>query len=217
MTLCYACGESQIPSQKLLNPPIKLQAVLKLHGASKWYNRVEKRQADKMGKLDSASENLEAKLTSAYEIIEHRLTILWSTIDAIDTKTNIILGFASVVLVILAGFFSLEPSKWQPPSLVLFFLALLSYVILVIVSTLSYRIKGWSYRPDPATLIRHCQDNTRTVADIREWVVNECESACSSNLAMLQKKSKLTNLVLYLFAAETLLLAFGLAYTLIIY
>jgi len=170
-----------------------------------------------MGKLDAVDENLEAKFTTAYEIIEHRLTVIWNAIDAIDTKTNIILGFASVILVILAGFFSLEPSKWQVLSLVLFALALLSYVILVVVSILSYRIRGWSYRPDPATLIKHCQDNTRSADDIREWVVSECESACSDNLVMLQEKSKLTNRVLYLFAAETVLLAFGLAYTLIIY
>jgi hypothetical protein len=26
MTFCYACDESQVPSQKLLNPPIKPQA-----------------------------------------------------------------------------------------------------------------------------------------------------------------------------------------------
>jgi len=97
------------------------------------------------------------------------------------------------------------------------FPALVSYVILVIVSILSYRIRGWSYKPDPATLVRHCQDDTCSADDVRMWVVNECESACSGNLVMLQEKSKLTNWVLYLFAAETVLLAFGLAYTLIIY
>ena len=166
---------------------------------------------------DSVDEDLEAKLTSASEIIEHRLSAIWNAIDAIDTKTNIILGFASVILVILVGFFSLEPSKWQVPSLILFFLALVLYVILVIVSILSYRIRGWSYKPDPATLIEHCQDNNYSADDVRMWVINECESACYDNLAMLQKKSKLTNWVLYLFAAETVLLAFGLAYTLIIY
>lgn len=170
-----------------------------------------------MGKPDSADKNLEAKFTIACEVIEHRLAILWNAIDAIDTKTNVILGFASVILVILVGFFSLEPSKWQVPSLVVFFLALLSYIMLVIVSILSYRIRGWSYRPDPATLIKHCEDNNYSADDIREWVASECKSACCDNLAMLRRKSELTNLVLYVFAAETMLLAFGLAYTLIIY
>jgi hypothetical protein len=159
----------------------------------------------------------EAKFTIACEVIEHRLDILWNAIDAIDTKTNVILGFASVVLTILAGFFSLEPSKWQALSLFLFFLALLSYIALVIVSILSYRIRGWSYRPNPATLIEHCQDNNYSADDVRAWVASECKSACYDNLAMLKKKSELTNLVIYLFAAETVLLAFGLAYTLIIY
>lgn len=161
--------------------------------------------------------NLEAKFTTACEVIEHRLDILWNAIDAVDTKTNVILGFASVVLVILAGFFSVEPSKWQGTSLVLFLLALSSYIALVILSILSYKVRGWSYRPDPATLIEHCQDNNCSSDDIRAWVTSECKSACYDNLAMLKKKSKLTNLVIYLFAAETVLLAFGLAYTLIIY
>ena len=170
-----------------------------------------------MSSSNSADKNLEAKFTIACEVIEHRLSIVWNAVDAIDTKTNVILGFASVILVVLVGFFSFESSKWEAPSLALFFLALLSYVALVVVSILSYRIKGWSYRPDPATLIKHCQDNNYSADDIREWVVSECGSACYDNLAMLQKKSKLTNLVLYLFTTETVLLAFGLAYTLIIY
>jgi len=169
-----------------------------------------------MSSSDSADKNLEARFTIACEVIEHRLTIIWNAIDAIDTKTNVILGFASVILVVLVGFFSLESSKWQDPSLVLFFLASLSYVALIIVSILSYRTRGWSYRPDPATLVKHCQDNNRSANDIREWVVSECESACSNNLVMLRKKSKLTNLVLYLFAAETVLLVSGLAYPLVI-
>ena len=161
--------------------------------------------------------NLEAKFTTAYEIIEHRLSVIWNAIDAVDTKTNIVLGFASVILVILAGFFSLEPSKWQTLSLVLFFLALLSYIALVTVSILSYRIRGWSYKPNPATLIEHCQDNNYSPDDVRAWVATECKSACYDNLIMLEKKSELTNRVIYLFAAETVLLAVGLGYTLVIY
>ena len=169
-----------------------------------------------MGKHDSVNDNQTAKLISAYEVIEHRLSVIWNAIDAVDTKTNIILGFASVILVILVGFFSLDPAKWQIPSLILFFLALVSYVILVIVSILSYRIRGWSYKPDPATLIQHCQDEDCAADGVRKWVASECESALSDNLVMLQKKANLTNWVLYLFAAETVLLAFALAYTLII-
>jgi hypothetical protein len=170
-----------------------------------------------MDEPDSAGKNLEAKFTTACEVIEHRLDTLWNAVDAIDTKTNVILGFASVVLVILAGFFSVEPSKWQGPSLVLFLLALSSYIALVVLSILSYRIRGWSYKPDPATLVEHCQDNNRSADDIRAWVIDECKSACYDNLDILKEKSKLTNLVIYLFATETVLLALGLAYTLIIY
>jgi len=170
-----------------------------------------------MGEVDAIDKNSERKFTTACEVIEHRLATIWNAVDAVDTKTNIILGFASVVLVVLVGFFSLEPSKWQTPSLVLFSLALLSYIILMIVSILSYRVRGWSYRPDPATLIEHCQDNTCGADRIKEWIINECERACSNNLAMLKKKSGLTNWVLYLFGAETGLLAVGLAYALITY
>lgn len=44
------------------------------------------------------------KCTVAYEVVEHRLSALWSAIDAVDAKTNIILGFASTIVVIIAGF-----------------------------------------------------------------------------------------------------------------
>lgn len=164
-----------------------------------------------MDKPELEEKNPESKFTVAYEVIERRLVAIWNAIDAIDTKTNVILGFASVVLVVLVGFFSLDPNKWQTASLVLFLLALLSYVILLILSILSYRIRGWSYKPDPATLLEHCQDRECSADDLGKWVATECNAACYENLMWLEKKSRLTNWVLYLFAAETVLLAAGLA------
>lgn len=155
------------------------------------------------------------KLSIACALIEKRLATIWDAIDAIDTKTNIILGFASVVLVVLVGFFSLEPSRWSTLSLVLFILALISYVVLVILSVLSYQIKGWSYRPEPSTLLKYCKDDKRSLEDISKWIANEVKTAVDTNLIYLEKKAKRTNCVIYLFAAETILLAFGLAFTLL--
>jgi len=37
------------------------------------------------------------KCTVAYEVVGHRLSGLWSAIDAVDAKTNITLGFASII------------------------------------------------------------------------------------------------------------------------
>ncbi len=158
---------------------------------------------------------LDEKFTTAYEVVEHRLTALWNAIDAIDTKTHIVIGFASVILVVLGGFYSLEPGAWPHLSLILFATALLSYIVLVVLGVLSYRIRGWSYKPDPATLLQHCEDETCSTSDMKRWVVNECKLACYDNLEKLKKKSTLTNWVLRTFAAETILLVSGLAYALV--
>lgn len=169
-----------------------------------------------MTERDVEDLDLEDKLTTAHEVIEHRLTALWKAIDTIDTKTNIILGFASTILVILAGFYSLGTKAWPALSIVLFVIALAAYITLLILSIFSYRIRDWSYRPDANTLIEHSQDRKYNKADIEGWVATECMSACYANLGMLKTKSRLTNWVLYAFAVETVTLTSGLAYGLFI-
>lgn len=156
------------------------------------------------------------KCTVACEVIEHRLSALWSAIDAVDAKTNITLGFASTIVVIIAGFYSLEVRAWPTASLVLFGLALVSYILLVIFSLLSYRIRGWSYRPDPSTLISHCLNDRYSMVDIKHWVADECKVAIDTNSQMLNKKSSLTNWALVVFAIETILLVSGLTYGLLV-
>jgi len=165
-----------------------------------------------MAESNSQERELIEKLSMAYEVVEHRLTALWSAIDAVDTKTNIILGFASAVLVFLAGFYSWGDKEWPLPSLVLFCLTLAAYLTVVILSTLSYRIKEWSYRPDPSTLISHCQDENCSVPDMKRWIADECKLAIDNNLINLTKKARLTNWALKIFAVETILLAAGLIY-----
>lgn len=155
------------------------------------------------------------KFTIAYEVVERRLAALWDAIDAVDTKTNISLGFASTIVVIIAGFYSLESRVWPIPSLVLFGLALTAYIILVFLSVLSYRVREWSYRPDPDTLITHCQDDGCEIIDMKRWVADECRAACYDNARMLRRKSALTNWVLIVFATETILLVSGLIYGLV--
>ncbi|MGD0854367.1 MAG: hypothetical protein ABSA18_00995 [Dehalococcoidia bacterium] len=157
----------------------------------------------------------EGKFTFAYSVIEHRLTQIWTAIDALDTKTNIILGFASVILVILAGLISVNQGKWHPGSLVLFGLATISYLVLVALSILSYKVTNWSYRPDPKTLLAHCQNENYSANDIEEWVIRECESACYENIKLAQRKARLTNWVIYLFSAETVLQVTAIACALI--
>ena len=156
------------------------------------------------------------KYTVAYEVVEHRLSAQWSTIDAVDAKTNIILGFASTIVVIIAGFYSLGIRTWPVPSLVLFGLALIAYILLVVLGLLSYRIITWSYRPKPSDLIEHCKGHRYSTADIKHWVAEECRTALDANNQTLNKKSSLTNWVLILFAVETILLVSGLTYGLLV-
>jgi len=166
-----------------------------------------------MAENNSHQQELSEKLSLAHEVIEHRLTAIWRAIDSIDTKTNIILGFASAVLVFLAGFYSSGNKEWPTPSLILFILALIAYVITVVLSILSYRIKEWSYRPDPSTLIDYSQNRETSIADIRAWTTKECKLAIDTNLTHLRKKAALTNWALKIFCSETVFLVIGLIYT----
>lgn len=166
-----------------------------------------------MAENSSYQQELSEKLSLAHEVIEHRLTAIWRAIDSIDTKTNIILGFASVVLVFLAGFYSSGNREWPIASLIFFILALIAYVIILVLSILSYRIKEWSYRPDPSTLIGYSQDGETSITDIKAWTTTECKLAIDTNLTNLRNKAALTNWALKIFGAETVLLTIGLVYT----
>ena len=122
-----------------------------------------------MPKRDEYDMDLEGKLTTAHKVIEDRLTALWSSIDTIDTKTNIILGFASIILILFAGFYSLGIQSLGSKALpvicvVLFSIALVAYIVLLVLSILSYRIRDWSYRPDPTTLIENSKNGKYTKA-----------------------------------------------------
>lgn len=152
------------------------------------------------------------KLGVSLEIVERRLGAILNAVDSIDSKTNLALGFASTILVILGGLYSLSPRQWPLLSLILFILALVAYIALVVLSVLSYRVRDWSYRPEPSTLLEHCENEDITPNQLMQWIFKECESACKNNLKKLSSKSKMTNLVLMMLAAETLLLAVGLVY-----
>lgn len=159
---------------------------------------------------------LEGKLNVACEVIEHRLSVLWSAIDSIDTKTNIILGFASAILGLLAGFYALEDKVWPFLSLALFCLAGMAYIVLAILSISAYRIKAWSYRPDVKTLLQNCGDNKYDVSQIKKWLADECICSCYDNLNDLKKKASLVNWGLVLLIIETIFLTAGLTYALFV-
>ena len=172
-----------------------------------------------MPEHDEYDMDLEGKLVTAHRVSEGRLAALWSAIDTVDTKTNTILGFASVILILFAGFYSLGNQSLENKALpvicvLLFIIALVAYIVLLVLSILSYRIRDWSYRPDLNTLIENSKNGKYNKADIEAWIADECESAFSANLILLRNKSKKANGVLYAFAVETVALASGLAYAL---
>jgi hypothetical protein len=167
-----------------------------------------------MEKKNLEQQQLEDKLTIACEVIENRLAVLWGAIDSIDTKINIALGFASAILGLLAGFYTLENRVWPFPSLVLFGLATVAYILLAILSILAYRVKDWSYRPDISTMLNNCTNRKYDLAQIKEWVANECKMSFEHNLNNLKKKATLANYVLVVLFVETIMLTSGLAYAL---
>lgn len=167
-----------------------------------------------MEKKNLKQKQLEDKLTIACEVIERRLAVLWGAIDSIDTKINIALGFASTILGLLAGFYTLGNIVWPFPSLVLFGLATVAYILLAILSILAYRVRGWSYRPDAKTLLENCENENYDIVQIKRWVTEECNTSFYNNMKNLNKKATLTNYVLVVLVVETIMLTSGLAYAL---
>lgn len=188
-----------------------------LHLVSLWYTLIDDvMRGSIIVKLNSTNQQLEIKLTAACELIERRLAAIWSAVDAVDTKINIALGFASGILVLLAGFYSLGLSEWPIVSHVSFALALVAYIILVILGLLAYRVRVWSYRPDPAEFVKHCTTEEYDLVQLKKWVADECILSCRTNLDGLNKKALLANWLLILLALQTILTVFGLAYAVII-
>jgi hypothetical protein len=156
----------------------------------------------------------EDKLTMACEVVEKRLEVLWSAIDSIDTKINVVIGFASAILGLLAGFYALQTKEWALTSLILFGLAAAAYIILVILSIFAYRVKAWSYRPDVKTLLQHCENNEYTLVQMKKWLADECNESFYKNIDNLNKKADFANIALIIFIVETILLTSGFAYAL---
>jgi hypothetical protein len=59
-------------------------------------------------------------------------------------------------------------------------------------------------------LIEHCKNEEYGIAEIKQWVAEECMRTLDKNLEGLKKKSRLTNWMLYAFVIETILLISGL-------
>jgi hypothetical protein len=166
-----------------------------------------------MEKEGEEKKQLEEKLSIACEVAESRLSVAWNAIDSLDSKINGGFGFASAILGLLAGFYSLESNRLPFTSLLLLGFAAFTYILLVIISIFAYRAKNWSYRPDIKTLLKYCE--SEKITEIKEWLANECKLSFDSILKNLKKKATLTNWVLILLAIETLLLTSGLFYSLV--
>jgi hypothetical protein len=155
---------------------------------------------------------LEDKITMACEVVEKRLEVIWSAIDSVDTKINVGFGFASGILGLLAGFYSLADKPWPYISLILFGLATVSYIVLVVLCILGYKIKAWSYRPDVETLLEHCENKEYTLLQMKKWLADECNESFYNNIDSLNTKANLANFAFIALVIETILLTSGLAY-----
>jgi hypothetical protein len=173
----------------------------------------EKNEAQDVEKEDEAQKQLKDKFAIACQVAESRLSVSWNAISSIDTKINAAFGFASGILGLLAGFYSLGNHGFPTLSLVLFGLATLVYILLVILSITAYRVQKWSYRPDIKTLLDHCENEN--IVSIQEWLANECKTSFDDNLISLNKKGTLANYILVLLAVETILLTAGLIYSIL--
>ncbi len=140
-----------------------------------------------------------------YEVAMNRLQAQMEQIDAIDAKLGTILGFASAILAIFAGFMALGNLERPLFALVLFGLAFLAYLALVIVTIYGYRLIEWHFRPDLNTLQEHCRSFDEAV--MKTWVADECIRSINDNRDNIAYKASSANRAVYLLALEVILLA----------
>lgn len=105
---------------------------------------------------------------------------------------------------------------WPGVSHTAFALAGIAYIVLAALGLFAYRVRAWSYRPDPAEFVKHCTTEEYDLAQLKKWVANECILSCNTNIESLNRKASLTNWLLVLLALQTIFTVFGLAYAVIV-
>jgi len=88
-----------------------------------------------------------ASVDVIYELAVNRLDRQFDQIDAIDTKVNVVFGFASLAIGVAAGFVGTAGSGPSPASAALLFSALAVYILVMMLALTAYIFRRFDYAP----------------------------------------------------------------------
>lgn len=141
-----------------------------------------------------------------YEIAANRLDTQWTQIEAVDRKIATYFAFASAILAIFAAVFQFaKPAQWPLFAFILSGVAVAIYIALVVFALRAYRFMRWSYRPDLQTFKQYCL--TYDEAIVKQWVADECIRSIKTNEDRIAIKTSAARKVIWLLAAETIIVA----------
>jgi len=126
----------------------------------------------------------------AYDVAMRRLDEQMRQIDALDNKITLVIGTASAVAALFAGFAASTIHTDETASVVTGVLALLTVGLMFAPSaTMGFRaywFYEWSVRPGWDQLIEFSRNNSNGL--VKSWVAVNCIASLETNTAQIQRK-----------------------------
>lgn len=148
----------------------------------------------------------------AYDVAMRRLEEQMRQIDAIDNKIGLIIGAASAVIAIFAGFAATTIENDRSVSLavggVFIALAIVSYLPAIGLGLLAYRFEKWDLRPNWSYLLEYARGYSED--SMRFWVAEGCVLSLDENSKTLQRKLDRAGWAAVFLATEATVSALGL-------
>jgi hypothetical protein len=148
----------------------------------------------------------------AYDVAMRRLDAQMQQIDAIDSKVRLVIGAASGVITLFAGFAAVtikaEIQACVIVGLVFMFLVILGYIPAIVLGVLAYRFREWERRPNWEALNQYIHEYSEDT--MRIWVAEGCIESLKSNEPKIKHKVSQAEWAMRFLGAETLFSATGL-------
>ena len=133
-------------------------------------------------------------------------------IDAIDNKIGLIVGAASGVIALFAGFAATTIQTDSRASLIVgaLFMALVivSYLPAIGFALLAYKFEAWDLRPNWTYLVQYADQYPEDTMQF--WVAHGCVLSLESNSSRIQRKLDRAGRAIVCVSVETVVSALGL-------
>jgi len=143
-----------------------------------------------------------------YELAMNRLDRQFDQIDAIDTKVNVVFGFASLAIGVAAGFVGTTDSGPSPASAALLFSALAVYVLVMMLALTAYMFRRFDYAP----LVKQLWLDALfwDPSDTKRQALSNIVEAIEANKERIESKVCFGRAALILLLLEVILITFSL-------